>query len=95
MKATGFIGRLDDLGRIYIPRELRRSMGIQQNEALEIFVEGDSLTLIPYRPNYTQTLKAAQAEILCTLGTKIDWKDSKTLDNAFSTIEKIIKKIEK
>lgn len=95
MKTTGFIGRLDDLGRIYIPKELRRSMGIQENEALEIFAEDDNsgLILIPYRPNYIQALRVVRAEVLGVLGPAIDWEDSEALDNAFNTIEKIIKKV--
>lgn len=97
MKATGFIGRLDDLGRFYIPKELRRSMGIQENEALEIFVEGGGggLTLIPYRPDYIQALKVIRANILGTLRTEIELEDSEALNNAFDTIEKIIEKIGK
>ena len=95
MRATGIIRRLDDLGRIVIPKEIRRSMGIHENDALEIFVEGDGLILIPHRPDYIQALKVAQAEILSTLGIEIDWEDSEALNNAFNTIEKIIKKIEK
>lgn len=37
MKATGIIRRVDDLGRVVIPRELRRTMGIREGEALEIY----------------------------------------------------------
>jgi AbrB family transcriptional regulator (stage V sporulation protein T) len=39
MKATGIIRRIDDLGRVVIPREIRRSMGIREGDALEIFVD--------------------------------------------------------
>lgn len=37
MKATGIVRRVDDLGRIVIPRELRRQIGIQEGDPLEIF----------------------------------------------------------
>ena len=39
MKATGIIRRIDDLGRIIIPRDIRREMGIREGDPLEIFVD--------------------------------------------------------
>ena len=43
MKATGIVRRIDDLGRVVIPKELRRTMRIKEGDPLEIFVdrEGD------------------------------------------------------
>lgn len=38
MKATGIIRRVDDLGRVVIPKEIRRNLGIREGEALEIYV---------------------------------------------------------
>lgn len=38
MKATGIIRRVDDLGRIVIPKEIRRSIGIREGDPLEIYV---------------------------------------------------------
>ena len=45
MKATGIIRRIDDLGRVVIPREIRRSMGIHDGDALEIFVDPNDNTV--------------------------------------------------
>lgn len=45
MKATGIIRRIDDLGRVVIPREIRRSMGIHEGDALEIFVDPNENTV--------------------------------------------------
>ena len=39
MKATGIIRRIDDLGRVVIPREIRRTLGIREGEALEIYID--------------------------------------------------------
>lgn len=39
MKATGIIRRIDDLGRVVIPREIRRSVGIKEGDALEIYTD--------------------------------------------------------
>ena len=40
MRATGIVRRIDELGRIVIPREIRRSLGIREGDSLEIFVDG-------------------------------------------------------
>lgn len=41
MKATGIVRRIDDLGRVVIPREIRRNLGIHENDLLEIFINED------------------------------------------------------
>lgn len=51
MKTTGIIRPLDSLGRIVLPIELRRTMGLARKDALEIFVEEDSIILKKYAPN--------------------------------------------
>ena len=51
MKSTGIVRKIDELGRIVIPKELRRSFDIKDNEdALEIFVEGNTIVLKKYEP---------------------------------------------
>ena len=45
MKATGVVRRIDDLGRIVIPKEIRRNLRIRDGESLEIFVDGDNVVL--------------------------------------------------
>ena len=41
MKATGIVRRIDDLGRVVIPKEIRRTMRIREGDPLEIFTNGD------------------------------------------------------
>ena len=48
MKATGIVRRIDDLGRIVIPKEIRRNMGIREGEAMEIFLENNRICLEKY-----------------------------------------------
>lgn len=50
MKSTGVVRKLDDLGRIVIPIELRRTMDIALRDTLEIFVEDDEIILKKYHP---------------------------------------------
>lgn len=42
MKSTGIIRRIDDLGRIVIPKEIRRTIGIREGEPMEIYIEGNN-----------------------------------------------------
>lgn len=51
MKSTGVVRKVDDLGRIVIPIELRRILGIDVKDALEIFVDEDRIILQKYQPN--------------------------------------------
>ncbi len=50
MKATGIIRKVDHLGRIGVPIELRRTLGINEKDALEIYVNGDRILLKKYVP---------------------------------------------
>ena len=51
MKATGIIRRIDDLGRIVIPKEIRKTMHIRESDPLEIFTERDgAIILKKYSP---------------------------------------------
>lgn len=49
MKATGIIRRIDDLGRIVIPKEIRRIYGIADVTPIEIFTDSDGIILRKYR----------------------------------------------
>ncbi len=50
MKSTGIIRRVDELGRIVLPIELRRSMDIGERDELEIYVEKDQVILRKFEP---------------------------------------------
>ncbi len=49
MKATGITRKIDELGRIVLPIELRRGLDIGEKDALEIYVEDDKIILKKYR----------------------------------------------
>ena len=53
MKNTGMNRRVDDLGRLVLPAELRRSLGLHEGVMLDIMVEDDKIILIPQRDNCT------------------------------------------
>jgi len=50
MKATGIVRKVDELGRVVLPIELRRTLDIAEKDALEIYVEGSNIILKKYEP---------------------------------------------
>lgn len=50
MKSTGIVRKMDELGRIVIPKELRRTFEIAEKDAVEIYVDGDQIILKKYQP---------------------------------------------
>ena len=50
MKSTGIVRKVDELGRVVLPIELRRNMGIEIKDSLEIFVEESTIILKKYEP---------------------------------------------
>ena len=61
MKSTGIIRKVDDLGRIVLPIELRRTLDIAERDELEIYMENDRIILQKYEP----------ACIFCGSGAKL------------------------
>ena len=61
MRSTGIVRRLDEMGRIVLPAELRRIMGLRERENMEIFTEGGAIILTKYSP----------ACIFCEKGTDV------------------------
>ena len=51
MKSTGIVRKLDELGRIVLPIELRRNMELAEKDSVEIYVDGESIILRKYSPN--------------------------------------------
>ncbi len=50
LKSTGVVSAADQLGRIVIPIELRRTLDIEDKDGMEIFTDGDKIVLRKYRP---------------------------------------------
>lgn len=50
MKSTGIVRKVDELGRVVLPIELRRTLGIAEKDALEIYVDGNTIILKKYEP---------------------------------------------
>jgi transcriptional pleiotropic regulator of transition state genes len=53
MKSTGVVRKVDELGRIVLPKELRTILGINEKDAIEIFTDDDKIILQKYQPACT------------------------------------------
>ncbi|WP_438435440.1 AbrB/MazE/SpoVT family DNA-binding domain-containing protein [Gorillibacterium sp. sgz500922] len=70
MKATGIVRRVDELGRVVIPMELRRTLGIGEKDPLEIFVDGERIVLRKYAPGCifcgsSEQLRSVKDKLVC------------------------------
>lgn len=80
MKSTGIIRRVDELGRIVIPKEIRDQFGIIEKDPIEIFVEGGSIILKQYNPSC----------IFCGNAKNITvYRDKLLCEKCISTISKL------
>lgn len=50
LKSTGIVRKVDELGRVVIPIELRRTLNIEEKDSLEIYVDGEHIILKKYEP---------------------------------------------
>lgn len=51
MKSTGIVRKVDELGRIVLPKEIRDTMGIKEKDPLEIFIDSEKIILSKYNPS--------------------------------------------
>ena len=51
MKSTGIVRKMDELGRVVIPIEIRNQFNIMEKDTIEIYVDGSSIILKKYEPN--------------------------------------------
>ena len=72
MKSTGIVRKVDELGRIVIPIELRRTLDIGIKDSLEIYVEDDQIILKKYMPACSFCNNASDIQPLCGEGKRTD-----------------------
>lgn len=73
IKSIGIVRKIDELGRVVLPMELRRVLDMKNGEPLEIFVDGDSIMLRKYTPGCTfcgnvdniKSFKSINGKIVC------------------------------
>lgn len=90
MKATGIIRRIDDLGRVVIPKEIRKNLGIKEGDALEIYVQKGGVTFVPY---HAERMLKEQISRLIT-DYELDEQDNEQFQKVISELKKIEKELE-
>ena len=70
LKSTGMVRKIDELGRVVLPIEIRNTLGIESRDSLEIFVEGDKIVLGKYQPaclfcGYAQNVIYFHGKLIC------------------------------
>jgi transcriptional regulator, AbrB family len=80
MKSTGIFRRIDSLGRFVLPKELRKSLDINQNDYLQIFLEGDTIVL----------KKSQLSCVLCgNSDDLVDYRDKKICRRCLQELNKL------
>ena len=64
MEATGIVRRVDDLGRVVIPKEIRRNLGIHEGDPFEIFLHEDCVCFKKYTTNKLEKVYDAFKELV-------------------------------
>ena len=94
MKATGIVRRMDDLGRVIIPKEVRKTLNMEYGEALEIFTDEDCVIFQKY---HTTPIKDEIEKLKEHIQDYYECNDNFTqkqineFNNALSTIQKAFK----
>lgn len=96
MKATGIVRRIDDLGRVVIPKEIRNRMGIREDTPLEIFVDKETggVILIPYKTNVIEEVKALAKKIETEADTLTYYREGEYFRRALFNIAEEMEKSE-
>lgn len=71
MKSTGIVRRIDELGRIVLPMEIRTVLGIESRDPLEIYTEGEMIILKKYAPVTTCVFCGQDMEELLPFNGKL------------------------
>lgn len=91
MKATGIVRRIDDLGRVVIPKDIRRAMGIHEGEPLEIFIGGDdTICFRKYKNNLGDAVEHLRDQIE-NCGDDLTYATLMKIDALLEEVQELIK----
>ena len=103
MKATGIIRRIDDLGRVVIPKDIQRTFHLREGDPLVIYTEHDSVIFQRYDPssydpssNWNRTLDEFKKDVYNYLDTYTseDYKLKKEIEIAIDKIQENFEKLQ-
>lgn len=70
--STGIVRKIDDLGRVVIPAEYRRTLGVHEGDELEILLEGDHVVIKPRIPTLVHQFTVGQQGRVTISGAGVD-----------------------
>ena len=85
MKSTGIVRNIDELGRIVVPKEMRKKMDIANSDPVEIYVDGDKIILTKYQP--CDVFNGDTKDLVDFCGKKVSKKNIKKLAKLAGLIE--------
>lgn len=88
MKSTGIVRRVDDLGRVVIPREIRRALRIREGDPLEIFTSEEGITLKKY--DCTKNIENAIIELETAVCQEDDIQNKSSLLQKVKELREIL-----
>lgn len=93
MRATGIVRRIDDLGRVVIPKEIRRTMRIREGDPLEIYTEGDCVCFKRYQIGLTENVNRLREQVQ-EYAEDLGYHKSHEINLMFDTINNLLKQME-
>lgn len=95
MKALGIVRRIDDLGRVVIPKEIRRSLRIREGDALEIYTDKDMIYFkkVETEKNFIEDVKKMSEDISELLYSWDNREELTEISQSFDTILEQLNKI--
>lgn len=94
MRATGIVRRIDDLGRVVIPKEIRRNLRIKEGDPLELFVDNNSLILQKYVVSYSEELTAIADNFKNYIGNDFPYEKREEFLKFLENAKQLIKEYE-
>ena len=94
MKATGIVRRIDDLGRVAIPKEIRRMLRIKEGDPLELFSNGNTLVLRKWDANYSEELNSFIEELDDYIGDDFPYEKKVEILKNLKEVEKLLAEYE-
>ena len=94
MRATGIVRRIDDLGRVIIPKEIRRMLRIKEGDPLELFTNGNTLVLQKYIVNYSEELNSFIGDLDDYIDDDFPYEKKVEILNSLKEVEKLLAEYE-
>ncbi|WP_425466285.1 AbrB/MazE/SpoVT family DNA-binding domain-containing protein [Niallia taxi] len=88
MKATGMVRRIDQLGRIVIPKEIRNTHGWEEGQPMELFIDNNGLVMRPYVSEFDLSLELNQLIAKVTNKAEITEEEQKLISILCYTAQK-------